>query len=259
MGGSRSIDDVVRAVVPRLQDTVASEIRSLALELAARADEVRAEADAEHEASLVRERERAMAERAEAISLAAAAAREEAAVTVALRVAEAVRRLDEQTTLSGVLDALADLAAAEAGRAVVLVGVDGGLQFWRAVGFDAPAGEDQAVLAATDAGIIGRAIDTRRSVTVPRGGAGGEENGENLPPAFATLPTGRAGVAVPVMIGGEPLVAVYADQGTEKKEANGGGWIPVVEILASHAGSRLEAVVAERAAAFARDAVASGS
>ena len=59
MSGAQGVDDVVQVVVPRLQDAVASEIRKLAQELAARADEVRAEAEAEHEASLARERERA--------------------------------------------------------------------------------------------------------------------------------------------------------------------------------------------------------
>ena len=119
---------------------VASEIRNLAQELAARADEVRAEAEAEHEASLARERELALAERAErGLEAAMAEAREQAALDVALRLVDAVRRLDEQATLSGVLDALADLTAAEAGRAAVFVVADEGLQVWRVVGLDAPA------------------------------------------------------------------------------------------------------------------------
>ena len=39
MAGAPRVDDVVQVVVPRLQDAVASEIRNLAQELAARADE----------------------------------------------------------------------------------------------------------------------------------------------------------------------------------------------------------------------------
>lgn len=256
MAETRSIDDVVRVVVPRLQDAVASEIRSLAQELAARADEVRAEAEAEHEASLVRERERALSERTEAISAAAAEAREQAALSVALRLLDAVRRLDEQATLSGVLEALADLAAAEAGRAAVFVAADGGLQVWRVVGLDAPAGSEKRVLTATEAGIVGRAIGERRTVPVAPHAGEDANNGDDRAPAFALLPAGRAGVAVPVLIGGEPLVAVYADEGTEGTGAGGCRWMPVIEVLASHAGARLEAVAAERAAAFARDAVA---
>ena len=61
---------------------------------------------------------------------------------------------------------------------------------------------------------------------------------------------------MPVLIGGEPLVAVYADEGSEGTGKDSARWIPVVEILASHAGARLEALAAERAAAFARNAVA---
>ena len=260
MAGARSVDDVVQVVVPRLQDAVASEIRNLAQELAARADEVRTEAEAELEASRARERELAMVERAEAISSAVAVAREQAVLGVASRLLDAVRRLDEQTALSGVLDALADLAATEAGRAAVFVAADEGLGVWRLVGLDAPAGdEEKRVLAAAEAGVVGRAIDERRSVAVTRDAREDNGNGEDRPPAFVTLPGGRAGVAVPVLIGGEPLVAVYADEGPEGAGSDGARWIPVVEILASHAGARLEALSAERAAAFARDAVAPAS
>lgn len=247
MSGAQGVDDVVQVVVPRLQDAVASEIRKLAQELAARADEVRAEAEAEHEASLARERERAEAERAEAV----AAAGERAAAGAASRLLDRIRRLDERTTLSGVLDALAELAAAEAGRAAVFVAAEEGLRVWRAVGWDAPDGE-RKVLTASEAGVVGRAIGERRSVPVARDGGPDAANGAGRPPAFALLPKDRAGVAVPVPIGGEPLVAVYADEGTEGTGADGARWTPAVEILASHAGARLEAVAAERAAAFAR-------
>ena len=217
MAGSQSIDDVVQVVVPRLQDAVASEIRSLAQELAARADEVRAEA----EASLAREREQALAARAEAVSAAMAEAREQAARDVASRLLDAVHRLDAQTTLSGVLDALADLAAAEAGRAAVLVVGGEGLQVWRVVGMavpagDAPAGEDKRVLTVTASGIVGRAIGDRRRVSVVRDAGEDAANEEDRAPAFAKLPKDRAGVAVPVLIGGEPLVAVYADEGSKE-------------------------------------------
>ena len=256
MAGSQSIDDVVQVVVPRLQDAVASEIRNLAQELAARADEVRAEAEAEHEASLVRARERALSERAAAISTAEAEAREQAALGVASRLLDAVRRLDEQATLSGVLDALADLAAAEAGRAAVFVAADAGLQIWRVVGLDAPAGRDKPVLTATEAGIVGRAIGERRSVPVDPDAGEDANDGDDRAPAFALLPADRAGVAVPVLIGGEALVAVYADEGSKGTGSDSARWVPVIEILARHAGARLEAVAAERAAAFARNAVA---
>lgn len=255
MAGSQSIDDVVQVVVPRLQDAVASEIRNLAQELAARADEVRAEAEAEHEASLARERELALAERADAVSAAMAEAREQAALDVALRLVDGVRRLDEQATLSGVLDALADLAAAEAGRAAVFVVADEGLQVWRVVGLDAPAGETKRYLTATEAGIVGRAIGECRSVPVVPDAGKDVNDGDDRAPAFALLPKDRAGVAVPVLIGGEPLVAVYADEGSKETGSDSACWVPVIEILASHAGARLEAVAAERAAAFARDAV----
>ena len=168
MNESRNVEDVVQVVVPRLQNAVASEIRNLAQELAARADEVRAEAEAEHEASLARERSQALAERSEAISAAADAAREQAAVGVASRLLEAVRRMDSETTLGGVLDALAELAGAEAGRAALFVAAEGGLRSWRLAGFDPAAGGAGRVLTATESGVVARALDERRSVPVAR-------------------------------------------------------------------------------------------
>lgn len=252
MAGSRSVEDVVDVVVPRLQDAVAVEVRNLAQVLATRADEVRAKAVAERDASLARERKQALDERAAAIAAAAAAAREQVALDVVSRLLDAVRRLDDETTLRGVLDALADLAAAEAGRAAVFVAADGGLRVWRLVGFEAAADEAGRVLAAGDAGVAGRAIDERRSVRVTRGV---EAGAQDRPPAFATLPADRTGVAVPVLIGGEPLVAIYADEGTERGLSDSARWIPAIELIARHARSRLEALSAERAAAFARDAV----
>ena len=248
MAGSRGVEDVVEVVVPRLQDAVAVEVRNLAQVLAARADEVRARAVAEHEVSRARERKHAMDERAEAIAAAVSAAREQAALGVVSRLLDAVRRLDDEATLSGVLDALADLAAAEAGRAAVFVAAEGGLQGRRLVGF-AAAGGAAGVLATEDAGVAGKAIDQRRTVWVKRGLRAGAQD---RPPAFATLPADRTGVAVPVLIGGEPLVVLYADEGTEDNRSDSARWIPAIELLARHAGSRLEALAAERAAAFAR-------
>ena len=117
--------------------------------------------------------------------------------------------------------------------------------------------KEKPVLTATEAGIVRRALGERRSVPVVPDAGEDVNDGDDRSPAFALLPKDRAGVAVPVLIGGEPLVAVYADGGTEGTGADGRPLgVPVVEVLASHAGARLEAVAAERAAAFARDAAA---
>lgn len=253
MSGSRNVEDVVEVLVPRLQDAVAAEVRNLARELAARADEERAAAEAEREASLASERGRALAERAAAISAAVAVERERAAAGVVSRLLDAVRRLDAETTLGGVLDALADLAGAAAGRAALFVAAEeDALRSWRLVGFDPAAGGRQPVLAAAQAGVVGRAVAERRSVPAARGaGAGAPDR----PPAFVALPEACAAVAVPVLVGGEPVAAVYADEGPRGRGPDGARWIPTIEILARYAGSRLETLAAERAAALARDAV----
>ena len=290
MTARRDIDEAIGGAVARVREAAESEIRDLAQALAADAEAAAAEHDAavaqvrgeavaakaEHDAVIARVQGAAAAAKAEhdaviarvqgEVAAAKAAARAAEAEAVAIgrqsardavtRLLDAVQRLDAQSTLTAVLDTLADLAAADAGRAALFVATGGEMRGWRFVGFGPAIGEaqDHAVNGA-GAGLLGRAIAEGRTQVLAAGaGAASDADG---PPAFAALPAGRAAVAVPVLVGGAPMVAVYADDAN----AAGGGnppekvtrplWPDVVELLARHAGCRLEALTANRAAELA--------
>ena len=159
---------------------------------------------------------------------------------------DAIRQLDEQTTVTSLLETLTDRAAAYASRAALFVRVGGEMRGWRFTGFDAAAGEDGARgLNGTGSGFLGRAIDEGRALvlTPPPG-----EDELDWPPAFAALPPDRSAIAVPVAIGGQPMVALYADDARREGPSTPAAWSDAIELLARHAGCCIEALTANHAA-----------
>ena len=244
MTAGRHIDEAIDDAVARVREAAESELRTVVSRL-------REEAAAAQEAARVTE--------AEAIAIGREAARDAVA-----RLLEAVQRLDAPSTLSGVLDALADLAAAAAGRAALFVEAGGELRGWRFVGFGPEVGEARDhVVTGADRGLLGRAIAERMTQVLADRDDAGSDDGDRDPsaaeelPSFAALPAGRCAVAVPVLVGGEPLVAVYADDAASTRDGDAADasshphWTNVVELLARHAGCRLEALTANRAAEMA--------
>jgi hypothetical protein len=169
------------------------------------------------------------------------------------RVLDGVRRLDQATRLTDALDTLAVLAGDEAPRAAVLTVQDNRVRGWRFVGFG-PAldlsGTRQVDLECGEAGIVGRAVVTGGTCSVVSGPNGVPGDAE---PAFTTLPTGVHALAVPVLVGGQVMAVVYADD-AERRPAE--AWRESLEILARHAGHCLEALTAMRAAQLALQDVA---
>ena len=254
----RDIENAVDGAVARIREAAESEIRDLVQMLAADAES----AVAAHDAAIAQvrgeaaEREAVIARAAEAEAV--AVGRQSARSAVA-RLLEAVQRLDAQTTLIGVLDTLADVAAADAGRAALFVATGGEMRGWRFVGFGPEVGAAREhIVNGAVGGLLGRAIAERRTQILAAGGEGAASDAGE-PPAFAALPAGRGAVAVPVLVGGEPMVAVYADDATTASDGDAADasshlhWTGVVELLARHAGCRLEALTANRAAEMAGD------
>ena len=175
---------------------------------------------------------------------------QQAALAAVSRLLDSVRRLDAQPTLTDVLDTLTELVAAEAGRVAVFVASDGEMRGWRLAGFGPEAGEARdRILNGADAGFLSRAIGTRQTRVLPAGGA---RTDADRPPAFTALPGDRSALAVPVLIGGETMVLVYADDVNTESRSILSQWSDAVELLARHAGHRLEALTADRAAALAK-------
>ena len=212
-------------VLDRLRGSLAPEIRSVVLDVVERSKAERRQ---------VREGAQQVAQ---------------AAVT---RLLESVRRLDSASTLTAVLDTLTELVAAEAGRAAVFVAQDSSVRGWRFAGFGSEAGDArELVLDGEAAGFLQRVLERGQAVILPAGRVGTVE----CPPTSAGLPDDRRAFGVPVFIGGEALVLIYADDANSETQMGLVEWNEAVELLARHAGRRLEALTAEQAVQVASGAV----
>jgi hypothetical protein len=67
-------------------------------------------------------------------------------------------------------------------------------------------------------------------------------------PAFAALPGDRAGLAVPIVVGGQAVALLYADNGLAESPEVPASWPEVLEILCSHASTVLSHLTALRTA-----------
>ena len=241
--------DRERAVRDEVADARAEARRAMDEALAA----ARAEADrvlAERVGEVRAEAERTLGALAELEATLAAAPRPE---EVLRRVVDGVRRLDRASSLTDVLNALAEVAGGEAPRAGVVLVEGERIRGWRFVGFEpALTAAEQVDLALVDAGIVGEAAQSAASRSV-EAGADAEPGGGV--PAFMTLPSGANAVAVPVMVGGDVGAIVYGDDGGGEPAA---GWRESIEILARHAGHCLEGLTAARLARLARLDAAGG-
>ncbi|MCY4078019.1 MAG: GAF domain-containing protein, partial [Acidobacteria bacterium] len=161
------------------------------------------------------------------------------------QILDAVRHLDEQTTLTSLLEALTERAAAYASRAALFIRIGGEMQGWRFAGFDSAMESGAPSLNGTGSGFLGRAIDEGRALvlTPPPG-----EDELDWPPAFASLPPDRSAIAVPVSVGGQPMVALYADDAAREGPSTPSAWSDAIELLARHAGCCIEALTANHAA-----------
>ncbi len=159
-----------------------------------------------------------------------------------------VRRLDAGTTLIAILDSLGELIAAISGRAALLViEEEGKIRLWKLVGFS-PEISDVTSLTLTDADvsslkevIIKRQacllFSSDRRDTISRGFS------------FAEVPEDRHALVVPVVIGDDVMVLVYADDVSAALPQPEPSWSEAVELLARYAGRRLEGLTVGRAVA----------
>ncbi len=272
---------------PEIRGFVGELLTAAARERAAALEEARQHADADRERAVRDEAASVRAEAERTLETALAAAREEAERVLAQRVGEVqaetertlaalaeleealaaapkseevlgrvvdgVRRLDRASSLTDVLNALAEVAGSEAQRAGVVIVEGERIRGWRFVGFEPalpPAGEVEVAIG--DAGIVGEAAQSAASRSVV---AGAERGAGGSVPAFMTLPSGANAVAVPVMVGGDVGAIVYGDDGGREPPS---GWRESLEILARHAGHCLEGLTAARLVQLARLDAAGG-
>ncbi len=157
------------------------------------------------------------------------------------------RRLDAAQSLTEVLAVLLDRAAGEIGRAVILTVAGNRLRGWEARGFpdvvasaiDAPVEPDS---------IFGLAISTGLPASTADAPFAADAN--ELAVSFSP-PPGRAGLAVPIAVGGRTVAILYADEGGDRVPVVPSSWPEIAEILARHAGHRLEVLTVSHATAMA--------
>jgi len=166
----------------------------------------------------------------------------EARVDTLERVLGAFRRIDQSEGLNTILDALTKAVAGRAARVAILL-VDGYmLRPWGHTGFEAGTGPSEMPLGAS--GTLAAAVAVRKT-TVVQQAADGQQNVE---PAFMRLPTGRQGCIVPLLVGGDVVAILYADDLTRADDgADTASWSDEVELLARHAAVRLENITSHRA------------
>ena len=156
----------------------------------------------------------------------------------------AFRQFDTARSLTEVLGALADRAAEAAGRAAIFVVANSRLRGWvlRGLGDVDPASIDVPIEPDTVFGVAaarGEAISTAETPI----GADGD--------ALSTLlsaPGGRAGLAVPISVGGRTVAILYADDAGEPAPVVPSSWPEQVEIMTRHAGRCLEVLTLSREA-----------
>jgi hypothetical protein len=166
-------------------------------------------------------------------------------LAVVERLLGAVKAIGAARSLSDTLAALVAGAAAEAPRAALFIVSGARLQGWRAHGFGAAsAAAFQA--AAGDGSVIGEAARTGEPVSTTAASA----------PAFAALAAGRAGIAVPVTVGGQAVAVLYVDDGAGGEPEAPASWPEAIQLLGRHASACLAHLTAVRTAQAMRAAPA---
>lgn len=160
------------------------------------------------------------------------------------RLTAAVRLLDSASSLSDTLDALAEAAQAEAGRAAVFLVRGDELRGWAHSGFDASTPDARSLTYSLDTGgVLSEAVQSRSvaSTADSHGHAAAD-----VPSPFTLPSQDRVGLAVPLIVDDNVVAVLYADDAGSAHEAPS-AWPERVELLARHASRCLEALTARRA------------
>jgi hypothetical protein len=153
----------------------------------------------------------------------------------------AMRLLDEATSLKAILEGLARGSAGQADRVAVFLVEGHTLRAFSEFGYSA-AGPRPADVPTDSYGAIARAVTERQRTTVA-------VSAGTLPsdvPAFMRPGPGKAGVVIPLAVGGNAVALVFAEGPDRHAGADAAAWTESVEVLVRHAASRLENVTSIR-------------
>lgn len=160
-------------------------------------------------------------------------------LAVVERLLDSVRAIGEATSLSDVLATLVAGAAGEVPRAALFIVNGDTLQGFRVSGFDESVATARFQL--NSIGPLQEAIATAGTQSVTPSNA----------PVFAALPTDRAGVAVPLLVGPRPVAVLYADDVSDGESTAPASWPEAVQILCRHGSLALGHLTALRTAQLA--------
>lgn len=150
---------------------------------------------------------------------------------------EDLRAIDAAASLSDALGAAVTGASRTAPRAALFVVNGEQLEEWVVPGVPAISTGSIHVTERA-AGVLGDVL--RRNEPMSTGGNG---TGPKAP-AFAALPPGRTATAVPLLLGGQSVAVLYADEGREGSAP--ASWRDTIQILGSHTSACLAHLTAVR-------------
>ncbi len=153
------------------------------------------------------------------------------------RLLESVRSISGARSLSDMLTALVDAAAAEAPRAALLIVSGRELQVFAQRGFGSALAADSRVPVSDD--MLAQALHRSEPVA---------SSGDPLSraPLFASLPEGRAALAAPIVVGDQIVALLYVDDGVEEGPQVPASWPEAIQILGRHAAACLAYLTAMR-------------
>jgi hypothetical protein len=164
----------------------------------------------------------------------------ESRLDILAKLVGAMRLLDEAVSLKGILDALSRGAAGQADRVGVFL-VDGQtIRSFSDFGF---GGQKPGDVPLDTYGAISRAVTERQRTSVSA--SGGALPGDV--PSFMRPAAGKAGLLIPLAVGGNVVALVFAEGPDRHAHPETGGvWTESIEVLVRHAASRLENVTSSR-------------
>jgi hypothetical protein len=152
------------------------------------------------------------------------------------RLLDSVRAISSAHSLSDVLSTLVAGAAGEVPRVALFIIEGKQLQSFRVSGFDETV--DSIALPVHECSALLQAVESGEAISVTAPNA----------PRFAALPPDRAGLGVPVTVGGQTVALLYADDVSAGEPDAPASWPEAIQILSQHTSETLARLTAVRSA-----------
>ncbi len=152
-----------------------------------------------------------------------------------------IRRLDDVSSLSGLLETLARGAAVEASRVAILVVEGDMLRSWGHFGF--AAGQGPVDMPVNSSGVLAAAVALKQTSFV----SATVDGTDPTTPAFMHPPHDHIGVLAPIVVGGDVVAVLYADGVDRRPDSTDAAvWVEQVELMVRHTAIRLENITSVR-------------